>query len=558
MFNAGKYLKFFLPLLFIFGLEIAIGAGVPSINSCGIRSAHYLATQAGCDVLEKGGNAFDAAVAVTSALAVVEPFSSGIGGGGFYLLKRANSVDAVFLDAREKAPAKANPSVFVKNGQVIKRLSLDGPTAAAIPGIPAALEYLSDNYGKLRLADTMEASIQLAQEGFEVDERYVKLTNYRINRLKNDTNTSAIFLDGGELPKVGWTLKQLDLAETLRKISIRGAREFYFGSVGKEIFKSIKEGGGLWEKSDLESYAIEIRKPVELEFMGAKIISAPLPSSGGLVIAQALQIIENHRTFDMDQTDFAHLVIEAMRRGYSDRAIYMGDPDFTQAPIETLLSPAYASKRYQDIDMNQASDSRNLSEGHFFINDSAETTHFSIVDAQGNQVAATLSINGLYGAAFTGGSTGVLLNNHMNDFVLGPGIPNLYGLVGTEANLVGPNKRPLSSMSPTFVEDERGVLIIGTPGGSRIISMVIQGILDYLSNEEISLERIVAKPRYHHQFIPDRVEVEPTGFNEDFIQGLTKKGHKIKVGSRRWGNMQVIFFNKETGEIFGASDPRGQ
>jgi len=245
MFNAGKYLKFFLPLLFIFGLEIAIGAGVPSINSCGIRSAHYLATQAGCDVLEKGGNAFDAAVAVTSALAVVEPFSSGIGGGGFYLLKRANSVDAVFLDAREKAPAKANPSVFVKNGQVIKRLSLDGPTAAAIPGIPAALEYLSDNYGKLRLADTMEASIQLAQEGFEVDERYVKLTNYRINRLKNDTNTSAIFLDGGELPKVGWTLKQLDLAETLRKISIRGAREFYFGSVGKEIFKSIKEGGGL-------------------------------------------------------------------------------------------------------------------------------------------------------------------------------------------------------------------------------------------------------------------------------------------------------------------------
>ena len=553
-------LKSLVYLVFFFSQPFFFGAANSSdeFSECGIRSAHPLATQAGCDVLKKGGNAFDAAVAVSSVLAVVEPFSSGIGGGGFYLLHLADNNANLFLDAREMAPLQSSPDQYVRDGKAIGKLSVQGPMAAAIPGIPAALDKISRDYGNLSLPETMSYSIELANKGFPIDERYRKLAKYRLDRLRQDPVTADIFLYDDDVPPEGWFLKQEKLSDTLSLISRKGATEFYQGAIAEGLVDCVRTAGGVWTKTDLKNYKVITREPLSFHFRGAKITTAPLPSSGGLVMAQVLQIMDGFDLETLDDMDFAHLLAEAMKRGYSDRAIYMGDPDFIEVPVERLSSVEYADQRRSGISLSKATPSRELSELHSFSSESSETTHFSIIDSEGNRVSATLSINGLFGAAFTAGDTGVLLNNHMNDFVLAPGIPNMYGLIGTTANLIQPQKRPLSSMSPTFVEDKRGVLILGTPGGSRIISMVILGILDFMLNTEVDAYRMVAEPRFHHQFIPDTIEVEPEGFSEEWISVLENKGHKVKIGSRKWGNMQVIFFDKKTGRTQGANDPRGR
>ena len=525
---------------------------------CGIRSAHPLATNAGCKILEQGGNAFDAAIAVTSTLAVVEPFSSGIGGGGFFLLYDAASKETSFMDAREVAPRRSKTSLYVDDGKPLGKLSIEGATAAAIPGIPAALQLLVNKYGSISFKDSLASAIRIANQGFEVDQRYVKLTKYRLERIRRDPVTANIFLQHGALPKEGWLLKQTALSQTLKLIGEKGADVFYNGEIAKRMTSAVQAGNGFWEESDLRDYRVIFREPINFLFRGAKITTAPLPSSGGLVMAQVFQILEGYNLETLSEIELAHLVVEAMKRGYSDRAIYMGDPSFVDVPVEKLASKDYAQKRREGISLDSSTPSRNLSKLHSFSDESRETTHFSIVDKKGNMVSATLSINGLFGSAFTAGDTGVLLNNHMNDFVLGTGIPNMYGLVGTKANLIEPRKRPLSSMTPTFVEDKKGILIIGTPGGSRIISMVILGILDYVLNENVDAGRIVSKPRYHHQFIPDRIEIEPGGFAQSWIDGIKRKGHEVKIGSRKWGNMQTIFIQAGSNVVFGASDPRGR
>jgi gamma-glutamyltranspeptidase / glutathione hydrolase len=528
-------------------------------EECGIASAHALATKAGCEILRSGGNAFDAAVAVAAALAVVEPFASGIGGGGFFLLHRASDNFEVFVDARETAPTRATREFFVdEDGQAKQKASLEGPTAAGIPGEPAALDWVAGRYGKLPLARALAPAIQLAERGFPADPRYATASALREALLKNNTHAATSFLDSGKAVAPGFVVIQPQLAHTLRMLADQGRQSFYHGDFARRLVQTVKSAGGLWELSDLENYRVIERAPIKFTYRGAKITTAPLPSSGGLVLAQSLFILESVNLAGLCATDRAHYAVEAMRRGYHDRARYMGDSDFFVVPVVKLASREYAQRRGASIDPARATPSSDLAQEAGAAGEGRDTTHFSIIDADGNRVAATLSVNGPFGSGFVAGDTGVLLNNHMDDFVLVPGVPNLYKLVGSRANAIEPGKRPLSSMSPTFVEDDRGVLVLGTPGGSRIISMVLEGILDYVDQPQTDLASLVAAPRFHHQYLPDRIEIEPDGFPDQWVEAMKAKGHAVELGRRKWGNMQAVFFDKKTGRIETASDPRGQ
>jgi gamma-glutamyltranspeptidase/glutathione hydrolase len=549
--RSGVALCATLVLAFSFAPHAATAA-----EQCGIASAHPLATKAGCEILANGGNAFDAAVTVAAALAVVEPFASGIGGGGFMLLHRASDKRDVFVDARETAPSRATRDFFVdERGNPKEKASLEGPTAAGIPGEPAALDWVAARYGKLPLARLLAPAIQLAEEGFPADTRYASATASMFAVLKNNSAAVQSFLDGGKPVAPGYRVVQPNLARTLRMLASGGAKGFYHGDFARNLAQAVKDAGGLWELSDLENYRVIEREPIRFTYRGARITTAPLPSSGGLVLAQSLFILETVDLAALSETDRAHYVVEAMRRGYQDRARYMGDPAFVDVPVQKLLSREYAAKRGASIDPARATPSAELVPAG---TEGKDTTHFSIIDREGNRVAATLSVNGPFGSGFVPGDTGVLLNNHLDDFSLAPGAANLYKLVGSDANAVAPGKRPLSSMSPTFVEDDRGVLVIGTPGGSRIISMVLEGILDYMHQPTVDLARMLGAPRFHHQYLPDRIEIEPGGFSADWIEALKAKGHAVQEGRRRWGNMQAVFLDKLTGRVEAANDPRAQ
>lgn len=526
---------------------------------CAIASAHPLASDAGCEVLAQGGNAFDAAVAVTAALAVVEPYSSGLGGGGFYLLHRAQDGFQVFIDARETAPAEAAAEKYLdEQGRAIDVLSRQGPTAAGIPGIPAALERLTRAYGTLPLQQTLAPAIRLAEQGFEADSRYVRASGWMTDMLNRFPTAAGTFLVGGKPAPVGHLVRQPQLAATMRIIAKEGSRGFYQGPIAETMVRSVRQSGGFWTLADLARYEVVERVPLRFRYRGAHVTTAPLPSSGGLVMAQTLQILEILQAETMPDDLRVHITIEAMRRAYNDRARYMGDSDFVDVPVQRLVSPGYAARRAQGIDTDRATASASLPGVGDPNEEGEETTHFSIVDKDGNRVAATLSINGPFGAGFVAGDTGILLNNHMDDFAIAPSTPNLYKLVGNAANAIAPGKRPLSSMSPTFVEDERGVLVLGTPGGSRIISMVMLGIIDYLNSDPVDVQHIVALPRYHHQYLPDVVQVEPDSFDERWLAALRKRGHEVEVYRRKWGNMQAVFVNARTGQCQVANDPRGR
>jgi gamma-glutamyltranspeptidase / glutathione hydrolase len=524
---------------------------------CAIASAHPLATRAGCEILHQGGNAFDAAVAVTAALAVVEPYASGLGGGGFYLLHRAADEFEVFIDARETAPARATRELYLdENGEPRHRASLDGASAAAIPGTPAAIDWIATRYGTLSLERLLAPAIALAEQGFPVDSRYLWAIGYRETLLKSSPGAS-VFLDNGARPQAGYIVRQPQLAKTLRIVARSGRDGFYRGQLARELVKAVVAGGGMWDLDDLAGYRLVEREPFTMSFRGARISTAPLPSSGGLVMAQALQILEPLPLEKMVEAQRAHFVAEAMRRGYNDRARYMGDPDFVDVPVARLASRKYALSRAASISADRATPSSELPDVADPLEEGSDTTHFSIVDREGNRVAATLSVNAPFGAGVVAGDTGVLLNNHMNDFSLAVAAPNLYRLVGNQANAIEPGKRPLSSMSPTFVADDRGVLVLGTPGGSRIISMVLLGVLDYTLNPQVNLARIAGAPRYHHQYLPDRIQIESEGFSDHWVAALRAKGHTVESAGRRWGNMQVVFRDAATGRAIAESDPRG-
>ncbi|MEQ1880523.1 MAG: gamma-glutamyltransferase [Burkholderiales bacterium] len=542
----------------VLALFISVAGRHALALECGIASAHPLATRAGCEILASGGNAFDAAVGVAAALAVVEPFASGLGGGGFFLLHRAADSKDVFVDARETAPQRANAAFFTdEKGEARQKASLDGASAAGIPGEPAALDWLAKGYGKLPLGISLLPAIGLAEQGFEADSRYAWAAKYREAQLQSDARARRAFLNDGAAVAPGFRVIQPELAMTLRTLAKAGAEGFYKGALAREMVKAVQAAGGLWELADLEAYRVVEREPLKFRYRDASITTAPLPSSGGLVLAQCLFILESRKMAELTDIERVHWMVEAMRRGYHDRARYMGDPDFVTVPVERLLSRRYASARGSSIRSERATPSSTLDELSAAMSEGTDTTHFSVIDADGNRVAATLSVNGPFGAGFIAGDTGVLLNNHMNDFVLLDKAPNQYRLTGGAANRIEPGKRPLSSMSPTFVENERGVLVLGTPGGSRIISMVLQAIVGYVDGLSPALEQLVSAPRYHHQYLPDRIEYEPGGYGEKWVADLQARGHVLEAGRRKWGNMQIVHRDKKNGRMTIANDPRG-
>lgn len=522
-----------------------------------LATAHPLATETGRHILAEGGNAFDAAVAVAAVLAVVEPYSSGLGGGGFFLLHRAADGRQVFLDARETAPSAASVSRYLDaRGQPLPRATTEGARAAAIPGLPAALVHLARHYGRLPLARTLAPAIAFARDGFPVDERYRTMAKVRFACLHGQEEAAAQFLDDGAVPAAGTRLRQPALARTLESLARQGRSGFYRGPVAREMVVAVRRAGGFWRLRDLAAYRVQERSPLVFAYRGMRIVTAPPPSAGGVALAQSLTMLERFDLKGAGEAQRMHWVVEALRRAYHDRR-FLGDPDFIAMPLRRLMDPAYLAARGAEIDDARATASDDLDAAPL-AGGGHHTTHFSIVDGEGNRVAATLSINLPFGACFVAGRTGVLLNSEMDDFSLGPGRPNAYGLAGGRANLLAPGRRPLSSMSPTFVEDARGVLVLGTPGGSRIISMVLLAILRYADAPAVNLDELVRAPRYHHQYRPDRIEVEPEGFAQEVLDDLTLRGHLVQVTERKWGNMQVVWLDRRSGRALAASDPRGQ
>jgi len=525
-----------------------------------IATAHPLATQAGHEILAAGGNAFDAAVAITATLAVVEPTGSGLGGGGFWLLHRAKNGYQTMLDGRERAPLAAKRDMYLDaKGEVIPNLSVDGALAAGIPGIPAGIAHLAAHYGKLPLSKTLAPAMRHARNGFAISESYRRIAQFRLEALRASPAAASIFLHENDVPPLGYLLKQPDLADTLEAIAKHGAAGFYSGVVADKLIKGVRRADGIWTQKDLSSYRLIERQPLQGTYHGIRITSAAPPSSGGIALISALNILAGYDPKALNAatnaTGHVHLITEALRRAYRDRAIYLGDPDQVAVPMARLTDPLYADGLRASIRADRATPSNTLP-GNATLSAGNDTTHFSVLDKQGNRVAATLSINFPFGSGFVAPGTGVLLNDEMDDFSAKPGVPNVYGLVGGEANAIAPGKRPLSSMSPTFLESKNGVAILGTPGGSRIISMVLLSTLDFAAGNDPA--SWVSLKRFHHQFLPDVIQHEPGTFSAEQAASLTQLGHTLKEVTDPYGNMQAILWDRKNNKVKAASDPRGE
>ncbi len=528
-----------------------------------IASAHKLATDAGFEIIQAGGNAFDAAVAVSATLSVVEPISSGLGGGGFFLLHDAKSGKDVFVDARETAPKSATPERYLDaKGEFNRDRAENGPWAAGIPGLPAGLVHVAQNYGKLPLKTSLAPAIRIAREGFPVYGRLARGYGARREVMERYKGTRAVFLADGDPPKEGELLKQPDLARTLERLADKGFDGFYRGEVAKKLLAGVKAEGGRWDADELAGYRVREREPLRFAYNEWQITTAPPPSSGGVALAQMLQILDAWDLAKLDDAHRTHLTVEAMRRAFRDRTFYLGDPDFVKIPVKTLASRDYAAGLRATIHPQKATPSDLLSGEPTPLEDD-ETTHFSIIDAEGNRVAATQTVNLLFGSGLVAPGTGVLLNNEMDDFALKPGTPNAFGVMGYDANAPQPGKRMLSSMTPSFMESPDRVAVLGTPGGSRIITMVLLGILGY--DAGLGPQEVAALPRFHHQWTPDAISAESGTFTPEVAAALRAMGHQLnlpedkvsgRASSHVWGNMQTVLWDKRSGALSGGADPR--
>lgn len=523
-------------------------------GSAAVVSAHGLATDAGMEIIAAGGNAFDAAVAVASVLSVVESSSSGLGGGAIFLLHQSDGRE-VLVDGRETAPAAARNELFWDaDGNLDRNLSVNGPLAAGIPGEPAALVHLSQKYGRLPLARALAPAIRTAREGFPVYPKWQKLLGARVEVMKRYRDAAAIFMPSGKLPELGDQIRQPELARTLEALASQGRDGFYAGPIAGRLVSSVRAAGGVWTAKDLASYQVVEREPIRIDYRDFRIVTAPSPSSGGVLLAELLNILSGYDFAQLPHVDRVHLMVEAMRRAYRDRGDYLGDADFVDAPIERLTSPFYADGLRAGIRMDRATPSETLP-GIDSTTTGTDTTHFSVIDSEGNMVAATLTVNLPFGSAFVVKGTGVLLNNQMDDFALKAGAANAFGLIGNDANAIEPGKRPLSSMTPTFVIGKDRIAVLGTPGGSRIISMVLLGVLDFMDG--VAPAEWVAKPRIHHQYLPDVVSVEAGALTEAEAADLRARGHTVNQSESTWGNMQALVWDRRSGELSGGTDPRG-
>ncbi len=528
----------------------------PAPDRAAIASAHPAATEAGFEILALGGNAFDAAVAVSAALSVAEPYSSGIGGGGFFLLHRAADGHEVFVDARETAPGEATRDMYLdRNGQPVRRASLYGALAAGIPGLPAGLAHIAGKYGRLPLAQSLMPAIRLAREGLEVDEAMVRrLERYAASRGSPSGAFRDVFLPSGEPLPVGDRMRQPDLADTLQRLAEQGPASFYTGPAAERMVKEVRRAGGIWRVEDLAAYRVVEREPIRFRYGGVQVTTAPPPSAGGVALAQIFNMLAQAGYARLGEPVRTHLLVEAMRRAYRDRAEYLGDPDFVSIPVERLIHPWYANGLLASVRMDRATASDTLpgpvSQGPL----GADTSHFSVMDKDGNRAAVTQTINTSFGSGFMPAGSGVILNNEMDDFSVKSGSPNVFGLVHSHANGIEPGKRMLSSMTPTFLVSDRGLAILGTPGGSRIVTMVLLGALRWVDGGDAF--GIVSAPRIHHQYLPDSISFEADALESDLQAALAGMGHSLREASRPWGNMQAVTHDFAAGTVAAASDPR--
>ncbi|WPH22111.1 gamma-glutamyltransferase [Variovorax paradoxus] len=529
-----------------------------------VVSAQHLATKVGVDVLKRGGNAVDAAVAVGYALAVVYPAAGNLGGGGFMTVQLADG-RKTFLDFREKAPLAATANMYLdKDGNVIKGLSTNGHLAVGVPGTVSGMEYAREKYGTMKRAELIAPSIQLAEKGFALEQGDVDMLRTSTNDFKKDPVSGAIFLNKGEPFAVGQKLVQKDLAKTLRAVSAKGVDGFYKGWVGQAIVASSQAGKGIITQADLDQYKTRELAPVECDYRGYRVVSAPPPSSGGVIICEMLNILEGYPLKDLGfrSAEAVHYQIEAMRHAYVDRNSYLGDPDFVKNPLERLLDKGYAEKIRAAIDPKKAGVSKDIKPG-VAPHEGSNTTHYSITDQQGNAVSVTYTLNDWFGAKVTADKTGVLLNNEMDDFTAKIGVPNMYGLVQGEANAIAPGKRPLSSMSPTIVsKDGKPVFVVGTPGGSRIITAVLHTILNVV-DYGMNVQEAVDAPRFHQQWLPDVTNVETFAISPDTRKILTDMGHNLGVPQPANHMAAIIVGAPSLGgkpvganRFYGANDPR--
>lgn len=529
-----------------------------------VVSAQHLATQVGVDVLKRGGNAVDAAVAVGYALAVVYPAAGNLGGGGFMTINLADG-RKTFLDFRETAPRGATANMYLdQDGNVIKGISTKGHLAVGVPGSVSGMEYAREKYGTMKRADLLAPAIQLAEQGFTLDQGDIDLLLTATQDFRDDPASAAIFLNNGQPFRVGEKLTQSELAKTLREISSKGTDGFYKGWVGSAIAASSQAGKGLITQEDLDNYKTRELAPVECDYRGYHVISAPPPSSGGVIICEILNILEGYplKELGYHSAQAVHVQIEAMRHAYVDRNSYLGDPDFVKNPLDRLLDKDYAAKIRAVIDPNKAGVSKDIKPG-VAPHEGSNTTHYSIADKDGNAVSVTYTLNDWFGAKVTAAKTGVLLNDEMDDFTAKVGVPNLYGLVQGEANSIAPGKRPLSSMSPTIVtKDGKTVMVVGTPGGSRIITAVLQTMINAI-DYGMNAQEAVDMPRIHQQWLPDLTNIENYALSPDTQKILEGMGHKF--GPPQPANHLAVIIvgapslnGKQVGNnrYYGANDPR--
>lgn len=523
-----------------------------------VVSAEQLASEAGIETLNKGGNAIDAAVAVQFTLAVTLPRAGNIGGGGFMVI-HLNDGTVRALDFRERAPGAAHRDLYLdENGEYNPRLSREGALASGVPGSVDGMITALEHHGRLPLEVVMEPAIKLAEEGYHLSYIRASELNSAANNLSKFESSKEYFVkDDGSPWKVGDLFIQSDLAETLRRIAVNGRRGFYTGITAQRIVEELRRQGGLITYDDLRGYKSVWREPVTTEFEGHQLILMPAPSSGGIVMKQVLGMIQRQdlRAKGFNSADYIHLISEALRRSFADRNYFLGDPDFVEIPT-SLTSQSYYDRRMRDFRPDQATDSRNISHGRIFEEiESNETTHFSIIDEEGNAVAVTTTLNTSFGSKLAVTGAGFLLNNEMDDFSAKPGEPNLFGLIGAEANAIEPGKRMLSSMSPTIVTKEGKVrMILGAAGGPRIITATLQNILNLILFDMNAMEAITA-PRFHHQWLPDNLYTENFTLSADTEKIIKNRGHEIeKVPSI--GRVHLIFID-EDGNKYGVADPRG-
>jgi len=534
---------------------LACAAQAQGPGRAAIASPHSEATSAAQQILQQGGNAFDAAVAISVTLAVVEPYGSGLGGGGFFLLRESGVTPRyTFLDARERAPAAARADMYLKDGKEQPGLSINGPLAAAIPGLPQALADLASTHGKLPLKDSLAPAIRLANQGFAVDRIYRDRATMRLSALRDDAESARLFLSGNEVPALGTLIRQPELAATLQAMAEQGRDGFYRGPMARRLVEGVRQAGGIWTLDDLAGYRTAWREPLRYPLADQReLISSPPPSAGGVALAQSLAMLQRLPWQSAEPVQRSHYVIEVLRRAYRDRGL-LGDPDYVSNPINRLLTRQYLTGLADSIDVHQATPSTALPPSPAW-REGDHTTHFAVIDGDGNAVSATLSVNLPFGAAFSVPGTGVVLNNEMDDFAADPAGSNSYGLAGSQANAVAAGKRPLSSMSPTFIESPSQFATFGTPGGSRIPSMVLLSVLGFLEGRPVA--EWPATPRYHHQYLPDVVEHEPGTFSARQKAELEGRGYRLKDVGRQYGNQQVLYWDKAGGTVEAASDPRG-